>query len=137
MDYSSLPLFSLMNRTMHYLSERQTVLAQNIANADTPEYLPRDVKKPDFSREMTQAMGRLAPMRTHAAHLEGAGQGAGMLAAARRANTYETNPNGNRVSIEEEVQKMSLNQAEYQQVTALYRKTAEMFKTAIGRPGGM
>jgi flagellar basal body rod protein FlgB len=40
------------------------------------------------------------------------------------------------VSIEEEVQKMSFNQADYQQTTLMYRKTVDMFKTAIGRTGG-
>ena len=49
MDLNKLDIFRLTNSKMGWLSERQTVLAQNIANADTPGYKAKDLKVPDFS----------------------------------------------------------------------------------------
>ena len=42
-------------------SQRQTVLASNIANADTPNYKARDV---DFSAALQGAMARSGPVQT-------------------------------------------------------------------------
>ena len=44
MDLNKLDVFRLTNSKMGWLSERQTVLAQNIANADTPGYKAKDLK---------------------------------------------------------------------------------------------
>ena len=46
MDLKNLTVFSLANKNMQYLSARQRVLAANIANASTPNYLAQDVEKP-------------------------------------------------------------------------------------------
>ena len=48
MDLNNVSVFNLANKNLQYLAERQRVLAENIANANTPGYLPKDVKKPDF-----------------------------------------------------------------------------------------
>ncbi len=137
MDYGSIPVFQGMARKMHYLGERQALLAMNVANVDTPDYTPRDLKKPDFAGEVQAASARLSMARTHASHLAGAEGSGGMFKEMKRSDTFETNPNENKVSLEEEMQKMALNQADYNQMTALYRKTIDMFKTAIGRPGSV
>ena len=43
MDLSQSPLFSMLTRRLQWLGQRQQVLAQNIANSDTPGFKPRDV----------------------------------------------------------------------------------------------
>lgn len=45
MNLKSMPLFGLMGRRMAWLTQRQMVLSQNIANADTPGYKPKDLRK--------------------------------------------------------------------------------------------
>ena len=60
---------------MDWLSQRQGILNQNIANADTPDYRPRDLRAGDFERLATGAIGHPSSMpveRTHQAHLDGA-----------------------------------------------------------------
>ena len=52
MDLNKLTLFKMVDVERSYLSERQKVLAANVANANTPGFLPKDVTKPDFSREI-------------------------------------------------------------------------------------
>jgi flagellar basal-body rod protein FlgB len=45
-----------VGRFLSYLSQRQEVVASNIANADTPGYLTRDVEMPaDFSSVLSDA----------------------------------------------------------------------------------
>ena len=49
MDLNNLSIFSMAKTEMAYLTERQKVLATNIANANTPHYLPQDVEEPSFA----------------------------------------------------------------------------------------
>ncbi len=48
MEFGKLPLFALMSQRLALLGKRQLVLAQNIANADTPGYRAQEVKEPKF-----------------------------------------------------------------------------------------
>jgi flagellar basal-body rod protein FlgB len=135
MDYADISLFSTMKAKMNYMSQRQGVLAENIANADTPNYLAQDVKEPDFA-QMVAGAGKLRMAITNAKHIAAGSESGGRFEVQKRDSTYELNPDGNNVSIEEEMSKIAENQAEYNKVTNLYRKTVDMFKTAIGRPSG-
>jgi flagellar basal-body rod protein FlgB len=53
-------LFQLMSARLSWLSQRQGVLSQNIANADTPEYQPKDLRSADFTRLVEGIAGRAA-----------------------------------------------------------------------------
>jgi flagellar basal-body rod protein FlgB len=138
MNYTDMPLFQLMRGKLGYLSQRQSVIAGNIANADTPGYQARDVAEPDF-KAMTKNMISAASMpmaATDRAHMQGGQMIAAPTGVIKRPSTYERNPNGNNVVIEEEMMRVAENQAEYQKVLSLYRKTVDMFRTALGRQGG-
>lgn len=136
MNYATLPLMSGMHAKMRYLGERQAVLAQNIANVDTPDYKAKDIKAPDFTAHVMRASKNLPMARTNTMHMASAQNMGGIYKMTERKPTYETNPNGNTVSMEEEIQKVAMTAAQYSQMTGLYRKTIEMFRTAAGRPGG-
>ena len=149
MDYGNIPLFNLMKSKLNYHSARQSVLAQNIANADTPDYKARDVAAPDFAAMVAARTGHkmqvsdaqdsrhASRMRvTHAGHLSGDGGGNPAMAVTLRKHTFELNPNGNNVSVEEEMAEVAKNQAEYVKVLNLYSKTVSLFKTALGNPSG-
>lgn len=135
MDFTSIPLFGTMKAKLGYLSERQGVLAQNIANADTPNYQAKDVQAPDFSKSLSSAH-QLQMTSTNKKHLSGGGISSISSHIIKRDSTYERSPTGNNVVIEEEMSKVAENQAEYQKVLNLYRKSVDMFKTAIGKTGG-
>lgn len=138
MDFASLPLFNLMKTKLNFLSERQGVLAKNVANADTPGYKARDVETPDFKTLLKGSPGHAAqnlPMAmTHSGHMAMKSPSGGMKPMTRKV-TDELNPNGNNVVIEEEMSKVAANQAEYTMAMNLYSKTISMFKTAIGSQG--
>jgi flagellar basal-body rod protein FlgB len=140
MNYLSLPMFQVMKAKMAYHSQRQAVLAQNVANADTPGYRAMDVQKPDFAK-MASQMGvgpnpNLRMAITDSKHIALSGGVSGAFKASERNDTYELNPTGNNVSIEEEMMKVAQNQQEYQKAVSLYSKTVDLLRTAIGRPNG-
>lgn len=53
------PIASQLERYMTLLSTRQTLVASNIANVDTPGYKTKDI---DFQSELQNAMGQTAPI---------------------------------------------------------------------------
>lgn len=132
MDVSGLTLFRQMEQKMHWLSARQSVLAENVANADTPGYRSRDLKPFDFARHLEQG-GNLPMQITAPAHMNGSKGAASVPASQRDRFAVETSPNGNQVSLEDQLTKVGETGMEYQMLTNLYRKQVGMIKTALGR----
>ena len=54
MELTNLPVFGLIRQRMNWLNQRQEVIAQNVANADTPAYLAQDLKAFDFKNVIRQ-----------------------------------------------------------------------------------
>jgi flagellar basal-body rod protein FlgB len=116
---------------MQYLAERQQVLAQNVANADTPNYRARDVKAPTFSDLVGSSTSRLALVGTQPNHLAGgAGQGAFRQQVDQSA---ELSPSGNSVVLEDQMLKVSGTATDYQVTTSLYKQHIAMLKTVLAR----
>ena len=134
MDLGNLGLFKLMSRKMGWLTQRQEVLAQNIANADTPEYKSQDLKPFTFRDAMSDGR-RLQATATNAMHLQGTRGAGGMDREQRVRNPYETAPDGNNVILEEQMMKVGQVNMDYQTITNLYKKQVNMIKSAI-RGGG-
>ena len=138
---SSLSLLSGIGQSMKHLSERQRVIAENIANNETPGFKARTVATPDFSALV-------------AAHGESGGNprvarpqvslSGGMMAMGARPplggsaitldnDVTETKPDGNNVTLEDQLLKMGAVQSDFAAMTNLYRKQVGLLKTAIGR----
>jgi len=64
MDLNEIPLFRALGQRMSWLTRRQEVLAQNIANADTPGYVPRDLDPLDFDALVRGSSKRLSAAST-------------------------------------------------------------------------
>ncbi len=129
------PRFKLMSARLAWLSEREVVLGQNLANADTPDYRPRDLRPADFARlakDSAAQAGRVEMTRTDPAHL-GAGARVRIGLGSHPAETvYETTPNGNAVILEEQMAKVSQTALDYQLTSNLYRKYLGMMRIALG-----
>jgi flagellar basal-body rod protein FlgB len=121
----------MLKTRMHWHQTRQKVLAENVANADTPGFLPKDLKTPSFTREGAPVGGRLDAARTDAGHLSLAtGRSGEDPVGARR---FETSPSGNAVNLEDEMMKVSQNQSDFQLATSLYQKSLQMLRIAAGK----
>jgi flagellar basal-body rod protein FlgB len=128
MSPASLPIFSLLSQRMTWLSARQSVLSENVANADTPDFEARDLKPIDFGTVLRNAGGMTATNSRHISPLSRAGIALEPVTAAAEGGT----PGGSKVSLEEEMIKLSDTQLQYQTATNLYQKAVNMFRTALG-----
>ena len=131
MSVANLPLIENLKTRMHWHQTRQKLLAQNVANADTPGFRPMDLRSPRANSPGTAAGGALAIDRTSPQHLALASARPGE--DARNAARFETTPSGNGVNLEEEMLKTSQNQSDYQLAASLYQKSLQMLKVAAGK----
>jgi flagellar basal-body rod protein FlgB len=67
MPISNIPILSMLRTRMQRHQERQRLLAENVANADTPNYRAHDLAPPDFDRVLRSAAISLA--RTETGHI--------------------------------------------------------------------
>ncbi|ACI98320.1 flagellar basal body rod protein FlgB [Rhodospirillum centenum] len=134
MDLNKIGLFKLISEKMAWHSQRQGVLAQNVANSDTPDYKPQDLVAFDFRKELRES-GRMEIAQTNPMHMAGTLPRDRPFKDGRQRATYETAPDGNAVVLEEQMTKLGQNAIEFQGVTNIYRKQIAMLKTALGRGG--
>src|SRR5215510_10833135 len=132
MDLFQLKLFQRMSDRMGWLSARQSVLAQNIANADTPQYVPHDMKALSFEDHLTKVTP-VVQERTDPMHMTGTVTAAASIDDQKTKKQYETAPVGNSVVLEEQMMKLADAQSSYQLMTNLYRKHVDILKMALGR----
>ena len=106
---------------------RQALIAQNMANADTPGYRARDVAP------YRAALGDGGdPMRQtrRAHHSSWAGSGAAQPIFDMSA---EAAPNGNTVSLEREMVRAADARSQHDRALAVYKAGLDMMRTALGR----
>jgi len=134
MAISDIPILSMLRTRMNWGQERQRVLAENIANADTPGFRPRDLTPPKFNSAPGVASSgpTVFLVRTEPGHFA-APDGGSTEFPSQNTKGYEIHPTGNAVSLEDEMMKLAANQMDYQAVTALYTRSLNMLKTAIGK----
>ncbi len=123
-----------MAKRLSWLGERQQVLANNVANADTPGYRARDLKALSFKKVLGGEGAKLGMAATNATHLAGQSRKpASSASAVDKVDSHEIVISGNSVSLEEEMMKVGKTAMDYQLMTNLYRKHIMMIKTALGR----
>jgi flagellar basal-body rod protein FlgB len=131
MPISSIPLFAMLRTRMQWHQERQRVLSENVANADTPGFRARDLV-PLKLDQMTPRATTVGLVRTDASHQIGSGSTTSGFESVRNS-ALEIRPTGNAVSLEDEMIKVAANQMDYQAATALYTRSLGLIKTALGR----
>lgn len=127
MDPTDIGLFRLAERRLAWAEQRQQLLAQNVANAATPGYVARDLK--DFATSLARVEPGL--LRTNALHLASSTSPPGTT----QPRPHERTPDGNAVSVEEQLTRVADTAGAQELTTGLYRKYLGMFRTALGRTG--
>ncbi len=119
---------ALAERRLHWLDRRQSVLAQNVANADTPGFRPRDLTP--FQREL-EGQRRMALARTQPGH--GAGSALAAVNARVERHAAEVAPDGNAVSLDREAMRIAETDTAHQLAMAVHRSFMGMFRLTLGR----
>jgi flagellar basal-body rod protein FlgB len=134
MAITDIPIFSMLRTRLQYAQDRQRVLAENVANSDTPNYRARDLVAPKFEdpRELAPAaVSNVSLTRTEANHIGGLGGNSSFSTEIK--GKYDVRPTGNAVNLEDEMMKVAANQMDYQAATALYTRSLNLIKTALGK----
>ena len=136
-------LLASIHRNMQHLAARQQVLAQNIANSETPGYRSRDMEAPDFADLLasqgaggTPRVGRPSVQLPGAMRSQGAVMPPGGGGVIYDTDVAETKPDGNNVPLEDQLLRMGEVQADFTAMAGLYRKQMNLIQTAIGKRGG-
>ena len=136
MNLSTLNVFRVATVKMGWLSERQGVLAQNIANADTPDYRAKDLKAPSFSKTMSNDNHNVKMVQTAKGHMIGLENTMNSrLIKERDKDVYEVSPNDNAVIMEEQLIKISESSMNFKLASSIYSKNLSMFKMALNGTG--
>jgi flagellar basal-body rod protein FlgB len=134
---TDLPLFSMLRTRMQWHQERQRILAQNVANADTRNYRPQDLTPLKFEPSKIAMAASTGPSvgltRTDANHFNAGASSSGSQFQAAPGGNLETRPSGNAVNLEDEMIKVAANQMDFQAATTLYTKSLGLLKAAIGK----
>jgi flagellar basal-body rod protein FlgB len=124
----------MIGERLEWLGERQRVLSQNVANANTPGYQARDLRPLDFKQAL----------RSTGTQLELASADSGTSIGRRTSSRFtmdrtktdrEVTLSGNEVEIEAQLEKIADTGMDYQAATNLYRKHIDLLKLVIGRGG--
>lgn len=137
MAITDIPILSMLRTKLQWAQQRQEVLAENVANADTPNFHSRDLAPLKFeapTQVNAPPLTTVALLRTENGHIAGIGQSDTPF-KAKGENNYEVRPTGNAVNLEQEMMKVAANQMDYQAVTALYTRSLSLLKLALGKGG--
>ncbi len=130
MAVSDIPILSMLRTRLQWHQERQRLLAENVSNADTPSYRPRDLEQRKFAQALARVVEPVSLAQTDPAHI--AGSLGGDTFSGNREQ-FQIRPEGNAVSLEDEMMKVATNQMDYQAASALYSRSLALIKMAIGR----
>lgn len=140
MTMEGIGLFNGVEAKMKYVSRSQALVSQNIANADTPNYQPRELSEVDFTKLMDKALEgdrkirKLTPAITSGAHMTGYGNASNPRLKDQRF-TYEIAPAGNAVILEEQMIQANKNLMDHSVLARVLNKNVGMIKKAIGSSG--
>jgi len=136
MTLNDIPLFAMLKGKMAYVSQRQTVIAQNVANADTPGYAPRDMKAFTFDQAMkgVQSVAASNVSLTNAGHIASSSATGGGWGDQASLDS-EVRLDGNHVVLEDQMMKMSQAKMDYDAAVGFYQQSLQLLKTAMKKPG--
>jgi flagellar basal-body rod protein FlgB len=133
MSVGDIPLLQMIKGRLGYVNARQRLISENVANADTPNYAPRDLKPFTFAAVLKPQLA-VAPVRTNAAHMSGTLAGPDSF-KVKAAPDSETRLDGNQVVLEEQMEKMSAARTDYEVAIDAYQASMTMIQTAAKAPG--
>ena len=135
MAIGDIPILSMLRQRLDWAEARQKVLAENVANSDTPKYRARDLAPLKFEEPLATPSTPVAPVSltlTAENHIAGVGMSQSAYQNGK-TRTFDVRPTGNAVSLEEEMMKVASNQMDFQTATALYTRSLNLLKTALGK----
>ena len=130
MDPTQIGLFNLAAKRLAWAAQRQSVLASNIANANTPGFRARDIES--FAAALSGS-GAVAPAQTQPSHK--AGTVPSGLASLAKDPPRGRALDGNAVTLDQQLTKVADTETTQTLVTMIWKKYVGMFNIALGKSG--
>jgi len=126
----------LMQSALDYRAARQDMIASNIANVDTPNYRPRDIRFEEAlaqkSAELYGAKDATLPMtKTSGFHLSGLDTTSQTRGTTFFRDGHMARNDGNSVDLDVESSEMAKNSTMFNALTAAIKKDSMLFKSVI------
>lgn len=125
--FEKLQLTAMAQAMSSHAGARMGLIAQNVAHADTPGYKALDL--PPFA-EVYRSSGATGMRQTKPGHLDD--PEAAALSMPRRSGGAGA-PNGNAVSLEQEMVKAASVRQDHEMALAIYRNTSDIIRASLGR----
>lgn len=133
MGLMDMQVFSALTDKMRWHQVRQGLLAENVANAETPGYRGRDLKQFDAADKLSAtSSASVTTLTTQPMHFSVSSDLGSAYGAQRMAN-FEITPEGNGITLEDEMMKVTTNMMDYQAATTLYQKSVRILRMAMGK----
>jgi flagellar basal-body rod protein FlgB len=130
MDPTKIGLFDLAEKRLTWAAQRQTVLAANIANANTPGFQARDLMS---FNQVLAGTGTMAPVQTQPGHMTGTIASGAASLTKQRPDVRALDRNS--VTLDEQLTKVADTETTQSLVTSIWKKYVGMFNVALGRSG--
>ena len=128
MNIADIGIFRLAEQRLDWAAKRQQALAQNVANTSTPGYLPRDIAP--FHAVLSRTTPPLS--QTSPVHFVAGAHGPNVAVTGRPTDRA---PDGNAVSMEDQLTKVADTANTQELAINIYRKYQGLFRIALGRGG--
>jgi flagellar basal-body rod protein FlgB len=120
-----------MEAALTFHRDRHAVLAGNVANLDTPGYVPLDLERP--TPDVTVTAGPAAAMvTTNPRHIAGAAALDGGQAQLFRDPAGSVGADGNATSLEREMAKIAANRVRYATTSELTSRRLALLRYGAG-----
>lgn len=120
-------ILTLASSLAAHAAKRLTLVAENVANADTPGYAAQDIG--DFA-SVYRSDSDFGMRQTRPGHIANDRSSDPSGASSSGA---EMSPNGNNVSLESEMVKSAEVQREHNLAIAIYGKSLDILRASLGR----
>ncbi|MEM9093897.1 MAG: FlgB family protein [Pseudomonadota bacterium] len=127
-----LKILSMASALARHGAARHSVVAENIANADTPGYQAKDIKPFAETPIAQRGSGDFAARDTRPGHV--AGDASNIAETVFETVKREaTSPNGNGVSLEAEMLKSVEAQGRHDLAVTIYQKSIDILRLSLGK----
>lgn len=130
--FEDLTLFAMAQRQIDYLARRQSVLSENVANANTPQYKEKDLAPVSFKDLMAQPAEPVRAAVTNPMHISPEVEPV-RFDEVKVQRPEESKPDGNQINVEDQMQKIGDIKGDYELAVNLMMKHINMLKTALDK----
>lgn len=127
--FKNLEIFRMSHAMASHAAARQSVIARNMANADTPGYVAQDMTT--FRAVLEADSAGFTQRATRALHLNGTQPGRGVNVFDRPG--VQADPNGNTVSVETEMLHAVDVKRQHDRAISIYRSALGVLRSAVGQ----